>query len=397
MFSFTASKRTTNTRARVGTIKTPHGMIHTPAFIPVGTQATVKSLTPTEIKETGTQMFFVNTYHQYLRPGDEVVKKIGGLHAFMQWDGPLITDSGGFQVFSLGNKKLGKTHGSEDESLVKITEDGVQFSSHIDGSKHFFTPERSLQIQHNLGADIILPLDECTFYPATHKYTQSASERTHRWAERTIRELNRLRVKKQALYGICQGGTYEDLRIESASYIASLPFSGFAIGGVSVGESKEDMKKVCDWQVPLLPDDKPRHLLGVGELDDIFEIIKRGIDTFDCVMPTRIARMGHILSRFEKRNPETKFQKQHEIDITKSIYKADKKPLDPTCGCFVCKTFTRAYIHHLFKARELLAYRLATYHNVYFVHALVADIRDAIREGTLENLEKQWGVLKEGY
>ena len=389
MFSFHILYKDSRSRARTGVISTPHGDIRTPAFIPVGTQATVKSLTPDEIKETGTHMFFVNTYHQYLRPGDEIVKKMGGLHKFMGWEGLLITDSGGFQVFSLAREEAGR--------LVKITEDGVEFQSHIDGSKHFFTPEKSLTIQKNLGADIILPLDECTFYPASHEYTKTANGRTHRWAERTIQEYRRKNMDdRQALYGIAQGGTYEDLRKESATFLASLPFAGYAIGGVSVGESKETMAAVCDWQVPLFPPDKPRHLLGVGELDDVFNFIERGIDTFDCVMPTRIARMGHVLVNSKcqipnsKQYQKSKFQKKYEIDISKTVYKTDKKPLDPTCDCYVCKRFTRAYIHHLFRAHELLAYRLATYHNVYWMHSFVSTIRASIEEGTFLDVKRHW-------
>jgi queuine tRNA-ribosyltransferase len=393
MFSFKISHNDKKTRARTGVIHTAHGPIQTPAYIPVGTQATVKTLSPEEIKETGTQMFFVNSYHMYLRPGHELVKKMGGLHKFMNWQGPIITDSGGFQVFSLANKKVGKVREDEDgnEPLVKITEEGVEFRSHHDGSKHFFTPQKSLEIQQCLGSDIILPLDDCTSFPITHKKAQESMRRTHRWEEEAVKKYQVTGIKNQALYGIVQGSIFEDLRIESAKCISSLPFLGFAIGGVSVGESKKEMEHVCQWVSPLLPPGKPRHLLGVGEIDDVFVAVENGMDTFDCVMPTRIARMGRILTRIrsQKKN-EQKIQQNYEIDIIKSEYGEDERPLDVGCGCYVCKNYTRAYIHHLFKARELLAYRLATFHNVYFMHTLVAEIRESIGEGTLGEVKKRW-------
>jgi tRNA-guanine transglycosylase len=393
MFSFEITKKDTKSRARLGIINTPHGAIKTPAYIPVGTQATVKSLTPEEIKETGTQMFFVNSYHMYLRPGDALVKKMGGLHSFMNWDGPIITDSGGFQVFSLANKKIGKLREDEDETkaLVKISEDGVEFRSHHDGSKHIFTPEKSLKIQTNLGADIILPLDDCTSYPVTRNKAEESMRRTHRWEEEAISIFKASGNTKQALYGIIQGSVYEDLRIESAKFISSLPFSGFAIGGVSVGESKTEMKNVLDWTVSLLPSDKPRHLLGVGELDDIFTAVEAGVDTFDCVMPTRIARMGHILTHLKnKKIKQSKLQRKYEIDINNSEFKEDSNPLDLDCNCYVCKNYSRAYIHHLFKARELLGYRLATFHNVYFVHSLIQNICESLLSGTFSTLKNKW-------
>lgn len=394
MLKFEITKR--SGAARLGTISTPHGPIQTPAFIPVGTQATIKSLSPEEIKETGTQMFFVNSYHMYLRPGDELVKKMGGLHKFMNWDGPIITDSGGFQVFSLANKKMAKVRESDEnvETLVKITEEGVEFRSHHDGSKHIFTPKKSLEIQRNLGADIILPLDDCTSYPVTQKRAEESMRRTNRWEEEAIERYQSSKFKDQSLYGIIQGSVYEDLRKESAKFIGSLPFSGFAIGGVSVGETKKEMKNVLDWTIPHLPDYKQRHLLGVGELDDIFVAIEAGIDTFDCVMPTRIARMGHVLLRNTTDKPNNrlteKLQKRYELDINKSEFKEDVKPLDPNCSCYVCKNYSRAYIHHLFKARELLAYRLATFHNVYFIHNLVREIRESIASNTFNKLKKKW-------
>ena len=320
MFSFSITHKSDKTKARLGTIHTTHGVIQTPAFIPVGTQATIKSLSVEEIKETGTQMFFVNSYHMYLRPGDTLVAKMDGLHKFMNWDGPIITDSGGFQVFSLANKKMAKVLQSDEnvETLVKITEDGVEFRSHHDGSKHLFTPKKSLEIQRNLGADIILPLDDCTSFPVTHKKAEESMRRTHRWEEEAINmyHASRNMYQNQALYGIVQGSIFQDLREESAKFIGSLPFPGFAIGGVSVGESKKEMEKVLHWVIPHLPDEKPRHLLGVGELDDVFTAIENGIDTFDCVMPTRIARMGHILTSKNQGSKES--NKLAEIPATRS-------------------------------------------------------------------------------
>lgn len=390
MFKFEITKQVGS--IRLGKIYTTHGDIQTPAFIPVGTQATIKSLSPEEIKETGTQMFFVNSYHMYLRPGDKLVAKMGGLHKFMNWHEPIITDSGGFQVFSLANKKVGKLREDEDntEALVKITEEGVEFRSHHDGTKHFFTPQKSLDIQRNLGSDIILPLDDCTAYPVTRKKAEESMRRTHRWEKEAIEIYTSKDFKGQALYGIVQGSIYEDLRVESAKFIGSLPFPGFAIGGVSVGESKKEMEHVLHWVIPYLPNEKPRHLLGVGELDDIFIAIENGVDTFDCVMPTRIARMGHVLISSKSKVKNEKLQKNYEIDINKTEYKEDKEPLDPKCSCYVCENYTRAYIHHLFKARELLGYRLATFHNVYFIHNLVKEIRKSIEKGTFDILKERW-------
>ncbi|MFZ5844872.1 MAG: tRNA guanosine(34) transglycosylase Tgt, partial [Patescibacteria group bacterium] len=346
-FKFRVLKQDHKTQARIGEIQTSHGKVDTPAFVPVGTQATVKTLTPEELNTLGVQLFFVNTYHTYLRPGVAVIKKFGGLHRFMGWNGPIITDSGGFQIFSLArnfNRQpppdgpevgpadayrgsffdsprqgpdlpsvhqrpfakavtgLEKTRrAASSSSFVKITEEGVEFRSHWDGSLHQFTPEKSIEIQHALGADIILAFDDCTPYPVTYEKARISMERTHRWAERSFVtnakcQMLNAKFKKpyQALYGVIQGSVYEDLRKESAKFISSLPFVGIAIGGVSVGESKEEMAKVLKWVTPILPSDRPRHLLGVGEIDDIFTLVEAGIDTFDCVAPTRLGRMGHL-------------------------------------------------------------------------------------------------------
>ena len=401
MFKFEVIAKDKKSAARVGRITTAHGVIDTPAFVPVGTQATVKSLTPQDLKEIGVQIFFGNTYHLHLRPGEDVVKKFGGLGKFMGWDGPTMTDSGGFQVFSLGREKTRKNNAKdaknekgEDEikpQSVKITEDGVVFRSHLDGSLHEFTPEKSIKIQKKLGADIILAFDECSPYPSTHQYAKQAMERTHRWAQRSLAESNvqseKFKVKTyQSLYGIIQGGVYKDLREESTRFISSLPFDGIAIGGVAVGESKKEMRDVLDWTVPLLPEDKPRHLLGVGEVDDIFEIIERGIDMFDCVIPTRLGRTGFVLVS----PPDGNLKNRFKIDITKSEFAKDKRPLSGGCTCYVCQNFTRGYTNHLFRSRELLAYRLASYHNLYFINDIIKKIREAIKEGRFKQFKKEW-------
>jgi tRNA-guanine transglycosylase len=390
-FSFDITFKDVHTNARLGIIHTPHGDIETPAFIPVGTQASVKSLTSKEIQDVGTQMFFVNTYHMAMRPGIELVTKLGGLHEFMQWKGPIITDSGGFQVFSLAQK-----HDEEkNPDLVKITEEGVQFRSHWDGSYHEFTPERSMEYQWSLGSDIHIAFDDCTAYPVSYEAAKASMEHTHRWANRSnIRHKELARERKaqdnpyQALYGSVQGSIYQDLRQESASFIASLDTDGIAIGGVSVGESKEEMYTVLDWVVPRLPEEKPRHLLGVGEFDDMFQAIKHGIDTFDCVQPTRLARAGYVYTRTHASEDRKGY-----IDINKQLYKEDTRPIDETCSCYTCQTYTRAYLHHLFRVKELLSYRLATIHNLTYIHHLVKQMKEAVQEGTLLELERSWLIL----
>lgn len=386
---FRISAKDKKTQARAGIINTAHGKILTPAFVPVGSQATVKSLTPQDLKEIGVQVFFANTYHLYLRPGAEVIQKLGGLHKFMNWDRPLMTDSGGFQVFSLGSGKIKKHISSEGnkkqkESLVKIDYNGVTFQSHLDGSKHYFTPEKSIEIQKKLGADMLIAFDECPPFPTTYEYAQTAMARTHRWAIRSLEAFNKIKSpRKQFLYGVIQGSLFEDLRQESAKFISSLGFDGLAIGGVAVGESKKQMIQVLDWVMPVLRKGKtqrPVHLLGVGEIDDIFVAVERGVDTMDCVMPTRLARMGHILFK----------GKNFTYDINKSIFANDASSIDKNCHCNVCQNFSKAYIHHLFRANELLAYRLATYHNLFFIEELFAKIREALQRNEFLSLKKQW-------
>ncbi len=381
MAFFRIIKKHSKSKARLGLVRTTNGVMRTPAFFPVATKATVKSLTPEDIRKIGFEGVLANAYHLYLQPGHKIVKKMGGLHKFMNWQGIIATDSGGFQVFSLGmaiQDKVGKIlkEGERGQpplrglppkiphsSLVKIDEEGVDFTSYLDGSRHRFTPEISMKIQEDLGADIIFAFDECSSPLADYDYTKKAMERTHRWAKRCLKAKKK---KNQFLFGIVQGGLFEELRKESAQFIGKLPFDGFGIGG-SFG--KNEMKKTLDWIVPRLPEDKPRHLLGVGYLDDLKNAIKRGIDLFDCVYPTRLARHGTFLTS------------QGELNISKASYRADKKPIMKNCSCYVCKNFTRAYLHHLFKAKEMLGHRLATIHNLHFMFDFFEKIRRDIKEG----------------
>lgn len=336
--------------ARAGTFHTPHGDIKTPVYMPVGTQATVKSLAPRDLKEVEAQIILSNTYHLYLRPGHELVREAGGLHTFMHWDRPILTDSGGFQVFSLGD-------------LRKISERGVEFRSHLDGSKHWFTPESVMEIEEALGADIIMAFDECVSYPSDHSYTKESMEMTHCWAERCLRAHGR---GDQALFGIVQGGMYADLRVESAKSIASMGFPGHGIGGLSVGEPKAMMYEMLDILMPFLPENKPRYLMGVGSPDCFFEGVQRGVDMFDCVLQTRIARNGQALTS------------QGPLTIRNATYERDFSPLDEECDCYTCQNFTRAYIRHLIKAKEILAAHLLSLHNLRFSIRLMQRMREAI-------------------
>jgi queuine tRNA-ribosyltransferase/7-cyano-7-deazaguanine tRNA-ribosyltransferase len=382
--------------ARAGRLKTPHGSIETPSFVAVGTQATVKAVSPEELKEIGIQVIIANTYHLHLQPGEDLIERMGGLHRFMNWDGPLMTDSGGFQVFSLG---AGKEHGvgkiapifpeerdrgghlkAKGKPLVEVDEEGVEFISYLDGSRHQFTPEGVIEIERRLGADIILVLDECTSPLHDYDYTKAAMERTHRWARRALEEFKRTGDGKQALFGIVQGGAYRDLREESAKFISSLDFDGYAIGG-SLGKSKQEMHQVLEWAVPLLPEDKPRHLLGIGEVEDIFAAVERGIDLFDCVAPTRMARNGTLFTREGER---------FRMHIRNAKYKEDPRPIEEGCGCYTCRHYSRAYLRHLFEAKEILAMRLATIHNLYFLESLMRQIRAAIEEGHFAELKGEW-------
>jgi len=395
MFSFKLIA--TDKAARAGEIVTPHGSIQTPSFIPVGTLATVKGISVEDLRRIGSQVIIANTYHLHLQPGEDLIEKMGGLHQFMAWDGPLITDSGGFQIFSLGAAKehgVGKiasifpdekNHGGHISSkkgkpLVNVDEDGVEFISYRNGTRHRFTPERVIEIERKLGADMILVLDECTSPLHDYEYTTKAMDRTHRWAIRALKEFKRTPVKNQALFGIIQGGAYQDLRKKSAQFISRQDFDGYAIGG-SLGKSTEEMHRVLEWTIPSLPQDKPRHLLGIGEIGDIFEVVKRGVDLFDCVLPTRLARTGTLF---------TKEAERFRMHIRNAQYTNDPRPIENGCDCYTCRNFSRAYLRHLFMAKELLAIQLASIHNLYFLESLIGRIRTAIKEKRLAELKKEW-------
>ncbi|OGI94558.1 tRNA guanosine(34) transglycosylase Tgt [Candidatus Nomurabacteria bacterium RIFCSPLOWO2_01_FULL_40_18] len=406
---FKIEKKLKNSLGRVGVLETAHGVIHTPAFVPVGTKATVKSLTPEQVQDLGAEVILANTYHLYLQPGDELVTEAGGLHKFMNWKGPIMTDSGGFQVFSLGaayGKELSKITKITDSSLLiperfddsdaprlaKIGQDGVSFKSHLDGSIHYITPEKSIQIQHNLGADIIFAFDECTSPAEDLKYQAEALDRTHKWAERSLVEHKKLinspleeypsgggglnsstpsrkRATPQegndpALFGIVQGGRDENLRKQSAKFLSSLDFDGYGIGG---SFAKENMSRAVKWVNEILPEEKPRHLLGIGEPEDLFGAIENGVDLFDCVTPTRIARNGQL------------YTKNGKINITNEKYKKDFNPIEKDCECYTCGgQYSRAYLSHLFHGKEMLAATLASIHNLYFIVNLVKKIRQSI-------------------
>jgi len=388
-----------NSLARIGRLETLHGVVETPTFIPVGTQATVKTMKPGDINALDIPMIICNTYHLHLRPGADLVAEMGGLQKFMGWDGVTMTDSGGFQVFSLGasiehgvgkvasifpgdeGKKLDR-HTPKGQSRVKLTEEGAHFRSHIDGSKHLFTPENTIDIQHKLGSDIILVLDECTSPFHDYEYTSNSLELTHRWAKRALKHFQSLNIKDQSIYGIIQGGALEDLREKSATFIGEMDFHGIGIGG-TLGESKSDIYRVLDWTTPFLPREKPRHLLGIGEIDNIFDIVERGVDTFDCVTPTRYGRYGNALLKGENK---------YRLDVTAAKCKKDPNPINPECECTTCKTHSRAYLNHLFHAKEPLAGHLVTIHNLYTLMNLMKDVRKAIADGTLNDLKAQWLV-----
>ena len=399
MFNFKIHKELPNQLGRVGTVHTAHGDIQTPAFVAVGTKGTVKSLTPEQIQETGTQVIIANTYHLYLEPGDEKIKNLGGLHKVMNWNGPLMTDSGGFQVFSLGaaygtgiSKILKKNielilpetsdssaEGRGIKAPATIDTNGVMFRSHTDGSAHYFTPEKSIDIQHNLGADIIFAFDECTSPHESLHYQKEALERTHRWAKRSLEHHSRIlentRIHNPAIFGIVQGGRDESLRKESAEYIGSLPFDGFGIGG---SFEKEDMEKAVEWVNNILPKEKPRHLLGIGEPVDLFMAVEKGCDLFDCVSPTRIARSGMI------------YTKEGRVNLPNERFREDSKPLDSDCQCYTCKNFSRAYVAHLFHTREILGATLASIHNLYFITHMVDEMRETIQSGDFTAYKKDF-------
>lgn len=356
MTQFTITHQDKNSRARTGEIRTEHGTFPTPVFMPVGTQGTVKALGPDDLKKCGVGILLGNTYHLYLRPGHDLVKEMGGLHRFMNWQGPILTDSGGYQVFSM-------------RELTKVSEEGVSFQSHIDGSTHFLSPETSMEIQEALGSDIIMAFDEPVPYPASYADTETSGKLTTRWAKRC---LEKHKNNSQALFGITQGGMFPDLRERSAREIVDMGFPGYAIGGLSVGEPKELMAEMIDATVPHLPLESPRYLMGVGFPEDIIRSVLQGVDMFDCVVPTRNARNGTLFTSFGK------------ILIKNAEFKNDPGPIDPECGCYTCSNFSRAYLRHLFASGEILSYRLNTIHNVHYYMNFMKEIRKAIGEDRLD-------------
>lgn len=352
-------------KARAGRIQTPHGEIETPVFMPVGTQATVKTMTKEELDDIGTEIILGNTYHLFLRPGDELIDRLGGLHSFMNWKKPILTDSGGFQVFSLG-------------ALRKIKEEGVYFSSHIDGSKRFISPEKSIEIQNHLGSDIVMLFDECPPGLSSREYLIPSIERTTRWAKRCVEAHQK--PETQGLFAIVQGGVYEDLREKSLADLQEMDeaFSGYAIGGLAVGEPREDMYRILDHIVDKCPENKPRYLMGVGEPLDMLEAVESGIDMMDCVQPTRIGRHGTVFTNYGR------------LVIKNAKYAEDTKPLDEDCDCYVCKNYTRAYIRHLLKVDEILGVRLTTYHNLHFLIQLMKKSREAIKNGNFQQFKLEF-------
>ena len=357
MFEFKIKAECPVTGARAGEFATPHGTFRTPVFMPVGTQATVKAMSPPELEELGAEIILGNTYHLYLRPGMEVMRLAGGLHAFMGWRRPILTDSGGFQVFSLSG-------------LRKVTDDGVEFRSHLDGSRHFMTPELSMEVQSVLGSDIVMCFDECVKLPAAEDVSRAAMERTIRWAERGAEFFGRRGIQNQALFGIVQGALYEDQRAECAQRLAEIGFPGYAIGGLSVGESHGEMYGILDVTDKALPRGKPRYLMGVGMPENLVEGVARGVDMFDCVLPSRNGRTGSLLTR------------NGRINIKNARFERDFTPIDDECDCYACINFTKAYVRHLYRAGEILASRLCTWHNLRFLTRLMSDAREAIIRGT---------------
>ncbi len=361
MFKFTLLNKDRETAARRGRLETPHGTIETPIFMPVGTHAAMKAMTPAQVEETGAQIILSNTYHLHLRPGEGLIEKAGGLHKFMNWNKPILTDSGGFQVFSLPKKR--------------ITEDGVFFRHEVTGNEIFLGPAEAMAIENTLGADIIMAFDECIPYPATHDYSKKSIHKTLRWAEACKKAHRR---EDQALFGIVQGSVYEDLRRECAQELTAMNFPGYAIGGVSVGEGLDLLKKVVDYTAPFLPENKPRYLMGVGYPEDILESIERGMDMFDCVIPTRYARSATI------------FTSRGKIRLTHRRYRRDFYPVDASCDCYCCRNFTRAYLHHLYNANEILSAILAAIHNVHFYLKMVEGARSAIEAGNYKDFKSEF-------
>ncbi len=387
--SFKIIKKDKKSKARAGIISTLHGDIQTPIFVPVGTNSTVKSVNPRDLKEMGAEIILANTYHLHLRPGEDLIKKFGGLSKWMSWQGPTMTDSGGFQVFSLGvglehgvGKLLREEEGEAKPRLNKITKEGVTFQSHLDGSKQFLSPEISIDIQEKLGADLIVAFDDLESPKHTYEETKKSLELTEDWLLRSIKAHKR---KDQLLYGVTHGGSFQDLRVRSAKFVDK-NFNAIALGGAH--KNKKNMSQIVEWTIASVSEEKPRHMLGIGEVDDIFELIQRGIDTFDCVIPTRIGRTGFFFASTPVGNIKNRFR----FDINKPQFRTDPKPLDANCTCYACQNFSRAYIHHLFRSRELLSYSLISTHNVHFLVNLTKIIRKAILEDKFKTLKKQWLV-----
>ena len=370
MFNFTIKYRSTQSGARTGEIETARGRIQTPIFMPVGTLATVKSVSPEELKDAGAQIILGNTYHLYLRPGCDVIENFSGVHTFMNWDRPILTDSGGFQVFSLAK-------------LSKLSEEGYAFQSHIDGSRHLLTPEKSIEIQHCLGSDIIMCLDQCLHYPAERGEAESALQLTTRWAKR-CHDIHSKSDNAGTLFGIVQGGMFNDLRRQSLESIAEIGFNGYAVGGLSVGEPKDVMLEVADATIPQLPEHAPRYVMGVGTPEDLVALVSMGADMFDCVMPTRNARNGQL------------FTQHGAINICNARFKYDMEPVDAHCACYTCRHYSRAYLRHLYMARELLAYRLNTLHNLHYYLHLMQEMREAIDQHRFEAFKREFLAQRNG-
>ncbi|MBN9412905.1 MAG: tRNA guanosine(34) transglycosylase Tgt [Candidatus Paracaedimonas acanthamoebae] len=396
-FQFEIQKTSKNNKARLGRLRTPHGAVETPAFIFCATKAAIKGATPQQIDEAETQIILSNTYHLMLQPGGEIIERQGGLHRFMGWNKPMLTDSGGFQIFSLGHGSVaseikGKRLTNRPKTLLKITEEGAQFKSYIDGRMHLLTPERSIQVQRQLGADLIVVLDECTPFHVDKIYTQRSMHLSHRWALRSLAEFQRTDNQQQALYGIIQGGVYNDLRRESTQFVNDHPFFGHAVGG-SLGASKDQMHDIVALTMSLLDPARPVHLLGIGGVSDIFNGVRQGIDTFDCVHPTRLARHGGALVQpsFWLKNEG---KGGEHINLRNARFREDSRPIDEACPCSTCKIFSRSYLHHLLRAQEILALQAITIHNISFMNRLLSAIRRAIAEDRLDDEEKNWVFVK---
>ncbi|OJW52678.1 MAG: tRNA guanosine(34) transglycosylase Tgt [Alphaproteobacteria bacterium 41-28] len=394
-FKFDITFQTLGSKARLGRLSTPHGVVETPAFIFCATRAAIKGATPQHMRQENTQIILANTYHLMLQPGSDLVAQMGGLHRFMGWDGPMLTDSGGFQIFSLGHGSIaeevkGRRQTLRPKSLLKINEEGATFKSYIDGKKHVLTPEKSIQIQRGLGADFIVVLDECTPFHVDKSYTERSMHMSHRWAERSLKEFQKEPTDLQALYGITQGGVYPDLRKISGDFINSLPFFGHAVGG-SLGADKAQMAEVVEMAMEPLDPVRPVHLLGIGGISDIFYGVQQGIDTFDCVHPTRLARHGGALvplSVWESMGEDPR-GREH-MNLRNARFRDDARPLDETCACQTCQTLSRGYLHHLLKAGELLVMQALTVHNVHFMNRLLFRIRKAISQDCLQEEKKKW-------